>query len=94
MGDLGYITTLSILFDKPEEMLLKEKPSGIRTDKVFTLNSKYISIQSMKADDNRAYVYSGNSKKTYYYEKTVGAFIVHKYDDVLYYYNKRVGSKY
>ena len=30
-------TLLSIL---PEEMLLKEIPSGIRTDKVFTLNSK------------------------------------------------------
>ena len=52
-------TLLSILLDKPVEMLLKEKPSGIHTDKVFTLNSKYISIQSMKADDNGAYVYNG-----------------------------------
>ena len=48
----------------------------------------------MKAGYNGAYVYNGNSKNTYYYDNTEGAFIVHKYDDVLYYYNKRVGSKY
>ena len=83
---------LNILLNKPEEHALPEKPSAIRTGKIFTLNLKIISIGSMKADDNGPYI--GKISKLYYYDEIDGAFVVHKYDDMLYYYNKRIGCRY
>ena len=82
-------TILNILLQNPEELSLNTKPSAIRHDKVFTLNSEVISMESMKADDNGPYVYKGTTTKSYYYDTNDGAFVVHKFDDYLYYYNKR-----
>ena len=87
-------TLLSILLKEPEQMRMTEKSSAIRTDKVFTLDAKVITVESMKADDNGPYVYKGTSTKPYFYDKNDGAFMVHKYDNILYYYNKREGNKY
>ena len=42
---------------------MTEKPSAIRTDKVFTLDSKLFTIESIKADGNGPYVYKGTSTK-------------------------------
>ena len=87
-------SVLNILLNKPEEHSLPEKPSAIRTGKIFPLNSKIISIGSMKADDNGPYIYRGNVLKLYYYDEIDGAFVVHTYDDMLYYYNTRIACRY
>ena len=50
-------SVLNILLNKPKEHSLPKKTSAIRTGKIFTLNSKIISIGSMKADDNGPYIY-------------------------------------
>ena len=48
--NLDGTTVLSILLTNPEEIELLEKPSAIRTDKVFTLNTNNVSIKSMKIE--------------------------------------------
>ena len=49
-------TILNILLHKPEELELKRKPSGIRENKIFTLDIRKISLASAAADDNGVYV--------------------------------------
>ena len=87
-------TILNILLNNPEDFLLNTKPSAVRIDKVFTLNSEVISIESFKADDNGPYVYKGTTAKSYYYDAVDGVFIAHQFDDVLYFYNKGEGNKF
>ena len=60
---------------------------------MFTLDSKVVSLESAKADDNGPYIYKGTNTKSFYYESDKGAFVVHESEDT-YYYNKRSGNKY
>ena len=46
---------INILLQHPEDFNLKQKPSGIRENKMFTLDMREIPISSAKADDNGAY---------------------------------------
>ena len=46
-----------------EDFNLKQKPSGIRKNKMFTLDMREIPISSAKADDNRAYISKGSVTK-------------------------------
>ena len=51
---------INILLQNPEDFNLKQKPSGIRENKMFTLDMREIPISSAKADDNGAYISKGN----------------------------------
>ena len=46
--DADTASILKVLLHQPINDLLLEKPSAIRTDKMFTLNSKDISIKSTR----------------------------------------------
>ena len=48
----------------------------------------------MKADDNGTHISKGNNKKYYFYDPEDGACIIHKHDDVMWFYNRRVGNRY
>ena len=54
---------LNILLNFPEELILKVKPSAIRENKVFTLDTRQISMEAAGADDNGAYVSKDCQKK-------------------------------
>ena len=45
---------INVLLNNPEELEFKQKPSAIREDRVFTLDSRKISRESASADDNGA----------------------------------------
>ena len=86
-GDTDVLTILNILFHQPEDMEWEGKPSGIRDNKVFTLNRRKISIESAKADDNGAYVLQGTAKRSYYYsveDKQYSGRIVHEENSTFY----------
>ena len=88
-------TIISILVVSPQDMELKSKPSGIRKNNVFTLNSKTVSIKSAKSDDNGAYIYKGNASRFYFYSKEIGCHLVHHdVSDDSYFYNGRDGNNY
>ena len=70
---------LNILLNNPEKMCMNTKPSGIHKDSLFTLNSKTIPIESVKADDNGPYEYKGTTTKFFYYEN--------KENDIVLYYS-------
>ena len=61
-------TILNILLKNPQDFELKSKPSGIRDNRVFTLNKNIIPVESAKADDNGGYIYKGNPKKFYHWD--------------------------
>ena len=52
----------------PNEFELLTKPSAIRENKLFTVNSNNISLESVKCDDNGSYLSKGTTKKFYYWE--------------------------
>ena len=54
-------TILNILLKNPQDFELKSKPSGIRDNRVFTLNKNIVPVESAKVDDNGSYIYKGNS---------------------------------
>lgn len=62
-------TILNVLLQNPEDFELKEKPSAIRENKMFTLDMRKIPISSAKADDNGVYVPKGTVKKSYVYNE-------------------------
>ena len=57
---------LNILLKNPQDFELKSKPSGIRDNRVFTLNKNIVPVESAKVDDNGSYIYKGNLKKLYH----------------------------
>ena len=59
---------LNILLKNPKEFELLTKPSAIRENKLFTVNSNNISLESVKCDDNGSYLSKGTAKKFYYWE--------------------------
>lgn len=48
------------ILQNPADFNIKQKPSGIRENKMFTLDMREIPISSAKADDNGAYISKGN----------------------------------
>ena len=58
-------TILNVLLKNPQDLELKSKPSGIRDNRVFTLDKNIVPVESAKADDNESYIYAGNPKKFY-----------------------------
>ena len=48
------------ILQNPEDFNVKQKPSGIRENKMFTLDMREIPISSAKADDNGAYISKRN----------------------------------
>ena len=61
-------TILNILLKNPQDFELKSKPSGIRDNRVFTLNKNIVPVESAKANDNGSYIYKGNPKKFYHWD--------------------------
>ena len=59
---------LNILLKNPKEFELLTKPSAIRENKLFTVNSNNISLESVKCDNNGSYLSKGTAKKSYYWE--------------------------
>ena len=57
---------LNIPLKNPKEFELLTKPSAIRENKLFTINSNNISLESVKCDDNGSYLSKGTAKKFYY----------------------------
>ena len=60
---------INILLQNPEDFNLKQKPSGIYENKMFTLGMREIPISSAKADDNGAYISKGSVTKSYMYNE-------------------------
>ena len=56
LGETDHETILNVLLQNPNELNLKEKPSAIRENKLFTLDMREIPISSAEADDNGAYI--------------------------------------
>ena len=46
-----------------KEFELLTKPSAIRENKLFALNSNKMSLKSVKCDDNGSYLSKGTAKK-------------------------------
>ena len=67
---------INILLQNPEDFNLKQKPSGIRENKMFTLDMREISISSAKGDDNGAYISKGSVTKFYMYNDGSGVWYV------------------
>ena len=84
-------TVLNILLQNPEDFNLKQKPSGIRENKMFTLDARETSISSAKADDNGVYMNKGSAKKCYIFNEERSR-IVHSNENGGWYINVR-GSK-
>ena len=64
---------LNMLLKSPQYFEYQGKPSGIRENKFFTLNTAKISIKSAIADDNGKYLYKGTASKFYYWLEDDGA---------------------
>ena len=64
-GSVG--VKLNILPKSPEDFEYQGKPTGIRENKLITLNATKISIKSAIADDNGKYLYKGTASKFYYW---------------------------
>lgn len=89
----NHLTILNVLLQHPEELELKHKPSGIRENKMFTLDARNVSIESAKADDNGAYISNGRPKQAFWYGKD-GARTAHKNENGVWYVNERCGNSY
>ena len=84
-------TILNILLQNPEELNLKEKPSGIRENKMFTLDMREIPISSAEADDNSAYISKGSAKRLFHYNSE-GSRTVHKNENGAFYANVKTSK--
>ena len=86
---------LNILLKSPQDFEYQGKPSGIREDKLFTLNATKISIKSSIADDNGKYLYKGTASKVYYLlEDDDAPRPAHSNEDDSWFITKRNGSAY
>ena len=93
VADADHVTILNILLQNPEDYDLKEKPSGIRENKTFTLNAQEVPMSSAKADDNGAYNSKGSVTKFYKYTKQ-GSKTAHKNENGVWYVNVRNSKGY
>ena len=67
---------------------MKERPSAIREDKIFTLDRREIPIPSAEADDNGAYISKGSAKRLFQYNDE-GSRTVHKNENEAFYANTK-----
>ena len=72
---------------------MKEKPSAIRVNKLFTLDMREILISSAKADDNGAYISKGSAKKLFQYNSE-GSRTVHRNENRAFYANVKTSKSY
>ena len=73
----------------------KGKSSGIRENKLFTLNATKISIKSAIANDYGKYLYKGTASKFYYWlEDDDAPRSVHSNEDDSWFITKRNGNAY
>ena len=93
IDDADQVTILNILLQNPEELSLKEKPSAIRANKMFSIESRKIPIASAKADDNGAYNNNGSVTKFYRYNEE-GSRTAHKNENNVWYINVRSSRGY
>lgn len=84
---------INILLQNPEDFNLKQKPSGIRENKMFTLDMREIPISSAKADDNGAYISKCSVTKFYVYNEE-GSRTSHKDGNGVWYVNIRDSKGY
>ena len=84
---------LNILLQNPEDFNLKQKPSGIRENKMFTLDMREIPISSAKADDNGSYISKSTVAKFYMYNAE-GSRTSHKDQNGVWYVNIRDSKGY
>ncbi|RMX57773.1 hypothetical protein pdam_00006752 [Pocillopora damicornis] len=87
LGETDHETILNTLLQNPIELNLKEKPSAIRENKLFTLDMREIPISSVEAEDNGAYISKGNAKRLFQYNSK-GSRTVHKNENGAFYANK------
>ena len=50
-------TILNMLLKNPQDFELKSKLSGVRGNRVCTLDKNIVPVESAKADDNGSYIY-------------------------------------
>ena len=67
--DVDHQSLINILLQNPEDFNLKQKPSGIRENRMFTLDKREIPMSSAKTDDNGAYISKGSVTKFYMYNE-------------------------
>jgi len=79
---------INILLQNPQDFKLKQKPSGIRDNEMFTSDMREIQISSPKADDNGAYISKGSVAKFYVYNEN-GSQTSHKDGNGVWYVNVR-----
>ena len=79
----------------PQDFEFQGRPSGIRENKLFTLNATKTSIRSAIADDNGKYLYKGTASKFYYWlEDDDAPRSVHLNEDDSWFITKCNGSAY
>ena len=59
-------TILNMLLKNPQDFELKSKLSGVRGNRVCTLDKNIVPVESAKADDNGSYISKENPKKFYH----------------------------
>ena len=73
-----------------EDFEYQRKPSGIRKNKLFTLNATKISFKCAIANDNGRYLYKGTASKFYYWLENDGTpRLVHSNEDDSWFITKR-----
>ena len=93
LGETDHETILNTLLQNPIELNLKEKPSAIRENKLFTLDMREIPISSVEAEDNGAYISKGNAKRLFQYNSK-GSRTVHKNENGAFYANVKTSKGY
>ena len=81
------------ILQNPQDFNVKQKPSGIRENKMFTLDMREIPISSAKADYNGAYISKGSVTKFYMYNEE-GSCTSHKDGNGVWYVNVRDSKNY
>lgn len=75
--DADNLTILNILLQNPKEFQLKQKPSEICENKIFTLDMQEIPVSTAEADDNGACISKGSAKEQFTYN-VLGSTTAHK----------------
>ena len=91
--DVDHQSLINILLQNPRDFNLKQKPSGLRENKMFTLDKREIPMSSAKTDDNGAYISKGSVTKFYMYNEE-GSRPSHKDGNGVWYVNIRDSKGY
>ena len=91
--DVDHQSLINILLQNPRDFNLKQKPSGIRENKMFTLDKREIPMSSAKTDNNGAYISKGSITKFSMYNEE-GSRPSHKDGNGVWYVNIRDSKGY